>query len=64
MLDGVDTFEARQSGLGNRFEGFTGRIADEVKVQPITVGHQDRPVTVTAPVGDNLAGAKLGINIE
>jgi hypothetical protein len=63
MLDGINAFETCQSGLGNRFERFTGRIADKMQMQPITVRHQHGATTVTAQAGENLAGAKLGINI-
>jgi hypothetical protein len=34
-----------------------------MQMQPITVRHQHGATTVTAQAGENLAGAKLGINI-
>jgi hypothetical protein len=34
MLDRLDAFESRESGLGDRLERLAGRIGDEMKVQP------------------------------
>jgi hypothetical protein len=38
MLDRIDTFESGEAGLGDRFECFPGRIADQMQMQLVAVG--------------------------
>ena len=40
VLDRLCAFESRQAGLGNRFQRFAGRIADQMEMQWLRRGHR------------------------
>ena len=59
MLDGFDAFEACEASLGDRFQGFAGRITDEMKVELVAIS--DHGCAFARRRKES--GAKLGISI-